>query len=77
MPLVDTELSINGSDSPSDVRGFLREAYLRVGQCVRNNPIRVNCCQVTTQKLLRRIHLRRFLSISDYIFLGSYRVSQI
>ncbi len=42
MPLVDIELSINGSDLPSDVRDFLREAYLRVGQFVRNSPIRVN-----------------------------------
>jgi len=42
VPLVDIELSINGSDLPSDVRAFLREAYLRVGQFVRNSPIRVN-----------------------------------
>ena len=42
MPLVDIKLSINRSDLPSDVRAFLREAYLRVGQFVRNNPIRVS-----------------------------------
>ena len=42
MPLVDIKLSIDGSDLPSDVRVFLREAYLRVGQFVRNNPIRVS-----------------------------------
>ncbi len=42
MPLVKIELSVNGSDLPSDVRVFLREAYLRVGQFVRNNPIRVS-----------------------------------
>jgi hypothetical protein len=42
VPLVDIELSINGSDLPSDVRAFLREAYLRVGQFVRNSPIRVS-----------------------------------
>ncbi len=41
MPLVDIELSVNGSDLPSDVRVFLREAYLRVGRFVRNSPIRV------------------------------------
>jgi hypothetical protein len=42
VPLVDIGLSINGSDLPSDVRVFLREAYLRVGQFVRNTPICVN-----------------------------------
>ncbi len=42
MPLVKIEFSVNGSDLPSDVRVFLREAYLRVGQFVRNNPIRVS-----------------------------------
>ena len=41
MPLVDIELSINGSEIPSDVRVFLREAYLRVGRFVENSPIRV------------------------------------
>ena len=41
MPLVDIELSIDGSDLPSDVRAFLREAYLRVGRFVTNSPIRV------------------------------------
>ncbi len=41
MPLVDIELSIEGSDLPSDVRAFLREAYLRVGRFVTNSPIRV------------------------------------
>ena len=39
---MDIELSINGSDLPGDIRDFLREAYLRVGQFVRNNPIRVS-----------------------------------
>ena len=42
MPLVDIKLSIDGSDLPSDVRAFLCEAYLRVGQFVRNSPIRVS-----------------------------------
>jgi len=42
MPLVDIELSIDRSDLPSDVRAFLREAYLRVGQHVRNSPIRLS-----------------------------------
>ena len=42
MPLVDMKLSIDRSDLPSDVRDFLREAYLRVGQHVRNSPIRVS-----------------------------------
>ncbi len=41
MPLVDIELSIDGSDLPSDVRDFLREAYLRVGRFVTNSPIRL------------------------------------
>ncbi len=41
MPLVDIELSIDGSDLPCDVRAFLREAYLRVGRFVTNSPIRV------------------------------------
>ena len=40
MPLVDIELSINGSEFPSDVRVFLREASLRVGRFVENSPIR-------------------------------------
>ncbi len=42
MPLVDIEVSTNGCELPSDVRIFLREAYLRVGQFVRKSPIRVN-----------------------------------
>jgi hypothetical protein len=42
MPLVDIELSIDESDLPSDVLAFLREAYLRVGQHVRNSPIRLS-----------------------------------
>ena len=42
MPLVDIEFSTNGCDLPSDVRDFLREAYLRVGQFVRKSPIRVS-----------------------------------
>ena len=42
MPLVDIEVSTNGCELPSDVRDFLREAYLRVGQFVRKSPVRVN-----------------------------------
>ena len=41
MPLVDIEISINGSVLPDDVVVFLREADLRVGQFVRNSPIRL------------------------------------
>ena len=41
MPLVDIEISINGSVLPDDVVAFLREADLRVSQFVRNSPIRV------------------------------------
>ncbi len=41
MPLVDIEISINGSVLPDDVVAFLREADLRVNQFVRNSPIRV------------------------------------
>ncbi len=41
MPLVDIEISINGSVLPEDVVAFLREADLRVSQFVRNSPIRV------------------------------------
>ncbi len=40
MPLVDIEISINGSVLPDDVVNFLREADLRVGQFVRNSPLR-------------------------------------
>ena len=39
MPVVDIELSINGSDLPGDVLDFLCEADSRVGQFVRNIPI--------------------------------------
>ena len=42
MPLVDIEISINGTVLPSDVVAFLREADLRVNEFVRNNPIRGN-----------------------------------
>ncbi len=42
MPLVDMKLSIDRSDLPSDVRAFLHESYLRVGQHVRNSPIRLS-----------------------------------
>jgi len=42
MPLIDIELSIDESDLPSDVLAFLREAYLRVGEHVRNSPIRLS-----------------------------------
>jgi hypothetical protein len=59
MPLVDVELSINGADLPSDVRDYLREAYLRVGQFVRNSPIRVSgfapCGFATVYQSLRAI----------------------
>ncbi len=41
MPLVDIEISINGSVLPDDVVAFLREADLRVSQFVENNPVRV------------------------------------
>ena len=41
MPLVDIDISINGSVLPDDVVAFLREADLRVSQFVRNSPIRV------------------------------------
>ncbi len=41
MPLVDIEISINGSVLPDDVVAFLREADLRVSQFVRNSPVRV------------------------------------
>ena len=39
MPLVDIEISINGSVLPDDVVAFLREADLRVSEFVRNSPI--------------------------------------
>ena len=38
MPLVDIEISVNGSVLPDDVVAFLREADLRVSQFVRNSP---------------------------------------
>ena len=41
MPLVDVEISIDGSVLPDGVVAFLREADLRVSQFVRNSPIRV------------------------------------
>ena len=41
MPLVDIDISINGSVLPDDVAAFLREADLRVSQFVRNSPVRV------------------------------------
>jgi len=41
VPLVDIEISINGSVLPDDVVAFLHEADLRVSQFVRNSPIRV------------------------------------
>ena len=41
MPLVDIEISINGSVLSEDVVGFLRAADLRVSQFVRDCPIRV------------------------------------
>jgi hypothetical protein len=41
VPLLDIEISINGSVLPDDVVAFLREADFRVSQFVRNSPIRV------------------------------------
>ncbi len=41
MPLLDIEVSVNGSVLPDDVVAFLREADLRVSQFVENSPIRV------------------------------------
>jgi hypothetical protein len=41
LPLVDIEISINGSVLPDDVVAFLDEADSRVSQFVRNSPIRV------------------------------------
>ena len=41
MPLVDIEISTNGSALPDDVAAFLREADVRVSQYVKNSPIRV------------------------------------
>ena len=38
MPLLDVDISINGSGLPSNVVAFLREAELRVSQFVRNSP---------------------------------------
>jgi len=40
VPLVDIDISINGTVLPDDVVAFLREADLRVSQFVRNSPIR-------------------------------------
>ena len=40
MPLVDIDISINGSVLPDDVVAFLREADLRVSQFGRSSPIR-------------------------------------
>ncbi len=42
MPLVKIELSVNGSDLPSDVRVFLRESNARVERYVTNNSIGVS-----------------------------------
>jgi hypothetical protein len=42
VPLVDIDISINGSVLPDDVVAFLREADFRVSQFVRNSPIRLN-----------------------------------
>ena len=41
MPLLDIDISINGSVLPDDVVAFLREADLRVSQFVRNSSVRV------------------------------------
>ena len=40
MPLVDIDISINGSVLPDDVVAFLREADLRVSQFLWNSPLR-------------------------------------
>jgi hypothetical protein len=40
VPLVDIEISNNGSVLPADVVAFLREADLRVSQFTRNSPVR-------------------------------------
>jgi len=42
VPLLDIEISINGSVLPDDVVAFLREADSRVSQYVRNSPIRAS-----------------------------------
>jgi hypothetical protein len=59
VPLVDIEISINGSVMPDDVVAFLREANLRVSQFVRNTPIRatgfVPCNFETVYHALRAI----------------------
>ena len=59
MPLVDIDISINGSVLPDDVVAFLREADLRVSQFVRNSPISVtgfvSSDFVTTYHALRAI----------------------
>ena len=41
MPLLDVDISINGSGLPGNVVAFLREAELRVSQFVRNSPDRI------------------------------------
>jgi len=41
VPLLDIDISINGSVLPDDVVAFLREADLRDSQFVRNSPVRV------------------------------------
>ncbi len=40
MPLVDIEISNNGSVLPDDIVAFLRESDLRVSQFLRNRPLR-------------------------------------
>jgi hypothetical protein len=40
VPLVDIEISVNGSVLPDDVVAFLHEADLRVNQFVQNRPLR-------------------------------------
>ena len=39
MPLLDIDISINGSVLPDDVVAFLREADLRVSQFVKNSRV--------------------------------------
>ena len=41
VPLVDLEISTDGSALPDDVVAFLREADLRVDQFVKNSPVRL------------------------------------
>ena len=59
MPLLDVDISINGSGLPGNVVAFLREAELRVSQFVRNSPDHVTAFVpsdfVTVYRSLRAI----------------------